>query len=105
MATMGTWDYGVTAQRKDSNDVITAIKVHTFNPDTTVNAGQEWTKDQGVAAIDDKGARMCTMLWDSGSNKWLIQVAIRVVTSTYGKYLRTDADNTPRDNLGNLPSF
>jgi hypothetical protein len=104
MATMANYDYGVTAQRKDRNDVITAIKVHAFNPDTTVNPGQEWTKSQGVSAID-RGSRMCTMLWDSGSNQWLIQVAIRVVTSTYGKYLRTDADNTPRDNLGNLPSF
>jgi hypothetical protein len=104
MATMGNWDYGVSAQRKDSNDVITAIKVHAFNPDTTVNPGREWAKSQGVSAIE-RGSRMCTMLWDSGSSKWITQVAIRVVNGTYGKYLRTDADNTPKDNLGNLPSF
>lgn len=102
---MGNWDYGVSAQRKDSNGVITAIKVHAFTADDTVDSGAEWTKSQGVSAIDDRGARMCTMLMNSGSGKWSIEARIRVVEGSHGKYLRSDADDTPRDNLGNLPSF
>ena len=101
---MGDWDYGVSHQRKDKNDVITAIKVHKFTSDSSVDSGAEWTKSQGVSAIDDRGARMCTLLTASGGN-WDIGARIRVVKGSYGKYLRTDADNTPKDNLGNLPSF
>jgi len=101
---MANYDYGVTAQRKDRNEVITAINVHALSP-TSTGPATEWTKSQGVSTIE-KGYRMCTMLWNTGSGQWNIQANIRVVTDSNGnKYLRTDANNIASDNLENLPSF
>lgn len=101
---MANYVYGVTAQRKDSNDVITAIEVRTISP-TATGPAIEWTKSDGVSTID-KGYKMCTMLRNPNTGGWTIQANINVVTDSYGnKFLRTDANNTPKDNLENLPPF
>lgn len=79
----------VTHVRHDRQGVIT----HIGNP------GQPWSPRLEADAIRDieTGAHSYYVPWTTGST-W-----VRVVQGTYRKYLRTDRDNTTRNNLDDLP--
>lgn len=64
------------------------------------NSGQFWSPRSKADAIQDI---------ESGTHEYWVNWAnypetkIRVVTGTRGKYLRTDRDQTSRNNLDDLP--
>jgi hypothetical protein len=64
------------------------------------NSGQFWSPRSKADAIQDI---------ESGTHEYWVNWAsypetkIRVVTGTQGKYLRTDRDQTSRNNLDDLP--
>ncbi|MBL4662024.1 MAG: DUF3892 domain-containing protein [Flavobacteriaceae bacterium] len=64
------------------------------------NAGSVWSPRLKADVIRDIEARVHTYYvpWDSGRTE------IRVVDGPNGKYLRTDRDNTEKNNLDDLPN-
>lgn len=46
-----------------------------------------------------------TIYQSSDTGKLVIGSEVHVVYTNYGNYLRTDKNNTPKDNLENLPEF
>lgn len=81
----------VTHTRKDASGEITAIG----------NPGQPWSPRLKADAIGDI---------DTGAYRYLVawpekQTTIRTVAGPTGKYLRTDRDETTRNNLLDLPNF
>lgn len=63
------------------------------------NEGSSWSPRSKSAAISDieSGANTYHVPWKSG------KTAIRVVSGPNGKYLRTDRDDTNKNNLDDLP--
>ncbi len=63
-------------------------------------AGASWSPRSKANAIADIENRLHTYYvpWNSGRTE------IRVVNGATGKYLRTDRDSTPRNNLLDLPN-
>jgi len=56
-----------------------------------------------VMAWIDAGYSVTTIY--AKDKKWNKGADVRIVTREGKRYIRTDADNTTEDNLGNLPSF
>jgi hypothetical protein len=84
-------DRPVTHSRKDQHGDITALG----------NPNQGWSVRSSASVISDiKSANHTYYVpWTSGRTE------IHVVRGTYGEYLRTDRDNTNRNNLDDLPSI
>ena len=64
------------------------------------NQGQSWSPRSKADAIKDieNGIHTYHVPWNSGRTE------IRVVNGINGKYLRTDKDDTSRNNLDDLPN-
>ncbi len=84
-------DRQVTATGKDQRDDITKL----------CNSGQSWSPRSKADAISDIESRIHTyyVIWPGN-----VRTEIRVVSGPTGKYLRTDKDNTTRNNLHDLPN-
>lgn len=79
----------VTKTRKDSDGDITAL----------CNSAESWSPRLKAGAITDieNGTHSYCVSWTDGQT-----TTIRVVNGTNGKYLRTDKDETTRNNLDDL---
>lgn len=80
----------VSQSRKDRDGDITAL----------CRPGEPWSprsKNDAIADIE-AGTHAYFVPWSGGNSTW-----IRVVNGPTGKYLRTDYDNTTRNNLDDLP--
>ncbi len=84
-------DRPVTHTRKDRYGNITGLG----------KPGEYWSVRASADCIGDieTGAHRYYVPWTSGST-W-----IKVVNGTGGEYLRTDRDNTSRNNLHDLPDI
>ncbi len=82
-------DRPVRKTKKDSDGDILAL----------CNDGSPWSPRQRADAIRDieTGAHTYHVPWKDGRTE------IRVVNGPTGKYLRTDRDDTSRNNLDDLP--
>ncbi len=80
----------VRQTRKDKDREITAL----------CNPGQDWSPRLKANAISDidTGLHTYYVSWPDGA-----RTDVRVVNGPKGKYLRTDRDNTARNNLDDLP--
>ena len=80
----------VTRTRKDKYGDILAL----------CQPGESWSPREKQAAIQDieTGTHSYYVPWSDGTSTW-----ITVVNGPTGKYLRTDKDNTTRNNLDDLP--
>lgn len=80
----------VSATSKDRDGDILAL----------CNPSEWWSPRSKAAAIQDieSGRHAYYVQWTDG------RTAIRVVDGPTGKYLRTDRDSTPRNNLDDLPN-
>ena len=80
----------VTATGKDKDGDITAL----------CDSGAWWSPRSKADAIGDidRSHHSYFVLWTDGR-----QTDIHVVDGPYGKYLRTDWDDTTRNNLNDLP--
>lgn len=63
------------------------------------DAGSSWSPRSKIAAINDieSGTHTYHVPWKSGRTE------IKVVNGSNGKYLRTDRDDTSKNNLDDLP--
>lgn len=82
-------DRAVFKTGKDSDGDITKL----------CNEGQMWSPRMKADAISDieNGIHTYYVPWQTGRTE------VRVVHGPNGKYLRTDRDNTTRNNLDDLP--
>ena len=80
----------VDSTRKDADGDILAL----------CRTGQAWSPRAKADAIADieTGAHKYYVAWTPGPSTW-----IRVVNGPTGKYLRTDKDDTSKNNLDDLP--
>ena len=83
-------DRQVSATRKDNDGDILAL----------CNSAGYWSPRSKADAINDieSGLHTYHVLWQGGR-----RTEVRVVNGRFGKYLRTDWDDTPRNNLDDLP--
>ena len=83
-------DRRVTQTRKDGDGDILAL----------CNPGQGWSPRPKAGAISDieSGTHTYYVTWPGER-----RTEIRVVNGPTGKYLRTDSDDTTRNNLDDLP--
>lgn len=83
-------DRQVTHTGKDRNGDITGL----------CKPGEYWSARHTADAIRDieLGLHTYYVIWPG-----YVRTEIRVVNGMYGKYLRTDRDNTSRNNLDDLP--
>ena len=86
--------YYVTHARSDSNGVITDLNT---KKDSTTAGAVSMTKSALIKLLKPLGNDTAKTYTATGASE-----DIRIIDS---KYLRTDANDTKKDNLGNLPSF
>jgi hypothetical protein len=101
---MAKWaDYGITAVRYNSQEThIDQVKARKSNGETF---GQEliYTRQSVIDALK-QGYTFVTV--NNGTNGKLTRGEdVRIVKINGVEYIRTDANNIAKDNLGNLPRF
>lgn len=101
---MSKWaDYCIAARRYNSDHThIVKVRLYPDNGDA-LGSAQEWTRAQVVEALK-RGTTFVTIV--KGDNgQWKRGEDVRRVTIGGADYIRTDNNNTAKDNLGNLPDF
>lgn len=91
-------DYFISAKREDFLGRITHLKVHANQNGRPSSDYSTQTKDQVVNSIESSKE-----YYTWYSNK--VGAKVNVVKVNGNKYLRTDRNETPKDNLENLPNF
>ncbi|HML23354.1 MAG TPA: DUF3892 domain-containing protein [Aggregatilinea sp.] len=101
---MAKWaDYGISAVRyNNARTHIDLLMVHVDNGDT-IAIGKEWKRSDVVLEIERK--RTFVTIPKNNDEKYIRGEDVRIVVINGVKYLRTDNNNTPSDNLGSLPEF
>jgi hypothetical protein len=101
---MAKWaDYCISAVRYDADDKhIEKVKVHPDNGDT-IGAASEESRSTVVDRIE-AGNSFVTIVKNK-EKKWNKGEDVRIITVNSKKFIRTDANKTESDNLGELPTF
>lgn len=96
-------NYYICAVHYDTynHDHISSVKA-TYNLNDEISSASEKSKTQVVSDIES-GHNVKTKYKSSYS--WREGDDVRVVHGQSGKYIRTDANRTEKDNLGNLPEY
>jgi hypothetical protein len=99
---MARWaNFAITAVHYDG-DSIASVKRSELDDNNKMSNEQIRSKSEVVNAIE--GSKKLTYV--TYSTKTQNRPRVRVVTgSKGGKFLRSDSDNTAKDNLGTLPTF
>lgn len=96
-------DYLISAVRYNAAGThIEAVRVHEDNVDS-VGPGASRTRASVVNSLEE-GYTFVT-IYKGSNDKWQRGAEVRIVKIADQKYIRTDADATPKDNLGSLPRF
>lgn len=99
--------YYVTAVRYNNfdEDHIESIKRHTVNDDNSFNENNYVSTQRStvVSEINNKWKYMT--IYKKQGDGWNFGEDIHVVTIENEDFIRTDQNNTKKDNLGNLPNF
>ena len=96
-------DYFISAVRyDDDHEKIIKVRRHK-NINNSVGEGSECTRSSVVSDLQS-GITYSTITKNSNGN-WDIGADIHIVYVNSVAYIRTDRNNTPKDNLENLPEF
>lgn len=96
-------DYGIfTVKYNDTHTRIIAVKAY---KDLGDKFGQEdrWSKNEVVSAIE-RGTSFITIK-RTAKEQWSQGEDVRIFEMRGVKFIRTDANRTESDNLGELPEF
>lgn len=98
-------DYLISAVRYNSVEThIDRVRCHVDYGESVGSAVD--ASRQGVVVALDVGTTFATVYRDpSDPTKWIRGAEVRAITVDGTKYIRTDADNSKRDNLGDLPRY
>ena len=101
---MEKWaDYGISAVRFDDERVyIDQVRVHKDKGNAMGDA-EIWSREQVVSALESSYTFITILngnqgIWDEGHE-------VNIVPVNGNKYIRTDKDQNPSDNLDNLPNI
>lgn len=100
-------DYAISGVWKDNNDVITHYAIHrkTGANGNYLEKPQKYSKADAIALVATPQHSVYTTIWNYQTAKWYKGALIMVVGSGADSYLRTNADNTVKDNLDNLLNY
>jgi hypothetical protein len=100
---MTNWgDYAITAVDMSSNgDRISRVRVYEVGEDALLN-GQEMIRSRAVDLVKENDV---TTALKNDNGKWVVGEDVHVIVVDGTEYIRTDRNNTPADNLGNLPEL
>jgi fructose-1,6-bisphosphatase len=93
-------DFFITHKHEDSGR-ITHLKVQANRNEKPDGQSFEWKREDVIDSIESKTNQKHFQTWYS--NK--VGAKVEVVKVNGNKYLRTDRNETPKDNLENLPNF
>jgi hypothetical protein len=103
---MAKWaDYLISAVRyteSNNKNYISQLKVHSDNDDN-VSEASTWTKQDVINKIDNNFS--FKTIYKNKENQWSKGEDVKKIKIGINYYLRTDSNNTPKDNLENLPEF
>ena len=69
----------------------------------SLGSPSDWTRSQVVSALETNKTFITVTKGNDG--KYIKGEDVRIITVNGVKYIRTDANSTAADNLGNLPEF
>lgn len=105
MALTNKWaDYLVSKVRykdTDTKERISHLKVHADEGEK-VGPATTWARQDVITKIENRYT-FCTIY--KSDSKWNKGADIHIIELDGTKFLRTDANRTKKDNLGNLPEF
>ncbi|WP_428986795.1 DUF3892 domain-containing protein [Sphingobacterium faecium] len=91
----------ITAVRISSNNTISHVLAHIPNGIGRMNRGEIYSKSEVVSAIQS-GHVFITSTFNYSRGKWSEGSRVSIVNINRVNYLRSIADDTQTDNLGNL---
>ena len=89
---------------KNDNNVITHYAIHTVNNLGTTRAVKT-TKADAIRLLEVIGNSAKTWLWNYSRSFWSDGENVEVVNGRDGKYLRSDRNDTTKDNLAHLINY
>lgn len=96
-------DYLISAVSYNAAEThIENVRVHKDEGDN-LGSASVWKRSSVVENLDAGYSFMTITKGNDG--KWYQGAKVSIVTVSGVKYIRTDADATPEDNLGSLPRF
>lgn len=100
-------DYYVSAVRYNNKDEdhIEAVKRHAVSDDNSFNESSYDTMSRSTVVSDINNKWKYLTIVKNERGGWSFGEDIRVVNIEGEDFIRTDQNNTKRDNLGNLPTF
>lgn len=102
MTTKKQADYAITRVRYNSNKThIEQLEVRTYLGTTHIHTSI-WRRADVIKAIENDVA-FVTAIWEG--NQWKLGADVHIIPVDDEKYLRTDNNKSPQDNLGNLQTF
>lgn len=96
---MTKWaDYLISHVKRNSYGIVTSVLLHKDNGDTTSLIGSK-NKDEVINLIK-RGFTVKTIVW--GYPKWSKGADVHIVMHGTEEHIRTDRNDTDKDNLDNL---
>ncbi len=96
-------DYLISAVRYNAAEThIEKVQVRLDNGEK-VGPASEWARSEVITRLEAGNSFVTIVLGSDG--KWQKGAAVRIVVIHGEKFIRTDADQTKEDNLGDLPRF
>ena len=100
--TMST--YRISGVWKNEAGAITHYAMHLVS-EKTVSRAMKKTKAEAIQIVESYGNVTTTWIWNYNYAQWAIGESVYVVNGQYGKYIRSNPDNTLTDNLGHLIDY
>ena len=99
---MEKWaDYGISAVKLNGKgNYINQVRVHKDKGNAMGDA-EVWSREQIVSALENEYTFITILNGKQGI--WSEGQKVNIVLVNGNKYIRTDEDQTPSDNLDNLP--
>ncbi|RPI19211.1 MAG: DUF3892 domain-containing protein [Ignavibacteriae bacterium] len=98
--------YRISGVWKDTNKIITHYACHTvYESSTSTSRANKITKADAITLLETHGNSATTWVWNYKRAIWDIGEKVEVINGRYGKYLRSNPDNTLTDNLEHLIDF
>lgn len=96
--------YRISGVWKNEAGAITHYAMHLVS-EKTVSRAMKKTKAEAIQIVESYGNVTTTWIWNYNNAQWVIGESVYVVKSHYGKYLRSNPDNTLTDNRGHLIDY
>lgn len=89
---------------QDHEGVITHYAFHTVS-EKSVSRAEKIAKKEAISLVENKSNSAVTWIWNYQNKKWAIGETVEVVGYGENKYLRTNSNDSEKDNLQHLIDF